>query len=555
MKSLEKKVMGFGLFIALIPLLGTLLGFLKLTVWSIVLPLCLVIVMILCWKKDSEDKDFSWQEGVALGIFAVTIFMFMFGSFSYPWLEDDDPYGYAVTADHISQTHSFMKPTTINLGTYAEPDPVGYSVFMGVWHQLFGLMNFTLKFMNALIVSLSILFSFYFFRRFFNSENVAMFSTFVLACLPSFQTHFIFAQALGVMLFFPAFYFIERRNVLASSLIIGSMFVVHHLSIFVFGIFFIIYLAFNRELKVFFCGLFGVLLGSIYWIYAFAKYGFQGVLIQMGVIGSESLVGTGSRLYALKDFFFAPSENLINVSTGWGWAVTIVLICSVILFFSMVFFIAFDKVISKPKDMGRKYAVMLLWFLFSLFGVLAVYLPVQLLPFRWWTFLAVSVAMLCGAFLGICWNTKSWGKFILIILLVAIIFSSFVPKWQINTSKWAPATSVYYSDALTGLVWAKENIPNFNVYSFNQVSKLQGFNVHYCMWCSEQVGYDLVLRTDLLELRNTLKSWDYNFLLVNNWYVDRFGANRTEEFFNLLTNSSYFVPVYSGRGSVIFGIK
>jgi len=567
MRSFEKYILGFALFLSLIPLVGVLLGFLRLTVWSIVLPLCLAITMKIMWNRDSDEKQFSVWEGLAIGVFLISLVMFMSGSFAYPWLEDDDPYGYAVISDHILQTQSFMKSTSLDMGSYVEPNAVGYSVFMANFIPLLGSIPFTLKVMNALIVSLSILFSFYFFRRFLKSDTAAFFGTFVLAALPSFQTHFIFAQALAVMMFLPAFYFVERskkdwKMVVPAALIIGSMFMTHHLTIFAFGIFFIIYLVLDIRLNVFLCGLFGCLVGGIYWGYGISKYGFVYLLTQIGVIGSEPLIGTGTRNYLFKDFFLTSPNNLINVSTGWGPGVFLCLLGALALFIFVIIGLYKDSVYAEPRDMGKSWAVVWIWFIVALIGVLSVYLPVQILPFRWWTFLAIPVAMLCGMFLGFCWKyEKTSLKLILVSLAILIVLFTFIPKWQINNSQWMPAGSIVSANAINGLLWAEKNIGGSDVYSFETYNKFQGFNLHYCLWCFEDNHYATPDQpTSLIKdpglMADRLKDWGYDYLLINNWYVISYGQNVTMQFFNNVANDTeHYEMIHSDEGGAIFRIK
>ena len=68
----------------------------------------------------------------------------------------------------------------------------------------------TLKFFNALIISLGILFFFFAAKRFTNNKRVALISTAVLAFIPSFLSHFIWAHALIPILAIVALYCFER---------------------------------------------------------------------------------------------------------------------------------------------------------------------------------------------------------------------------------------------------------------------------------------------------------------------------------------------------------
>jgi len=92
---------------------------------------------------------------IALGIFLVSLFVYSSGAFSYPWLEDDDPWHHAAGMKYIAVEKDVFHASGF---MYVNPYPPGYDLLFGVLHQTSTSLHWTMKFFNALIVSLSILF-------------------------------------------------------------------------------------------------------------------------------------------------------------------------------------------------------------------------------------------------------------------------------------------------------------------------------------------------------------------------------------------------------------
>src|SRR4030042_1450406 len=91
-----------------------------------------------------------------------------------------------------------------------DPYPPGYDLLMGVLLQTANSVMWILKFFNALIISVSIAFFYFFAKELMGDKNKALFSTFCLAAVPAFMSHFIWAISLAVPLYFVAFYCLER---------------------------------------------------------------------------------------------------------------------------------------------------------------------------------------------------------------------------------------------------------------------------------------------------------------------------------------------------------
>ncbi|MBS3101587.1 glycosyltransferase family 39 protein [Candidatus Woesearchaeota archaeon] len=83
-------------------------------------------------------------------------------------------------------------------------------MLLGIMHQTNDSVYWTLKFFNALLVSLSIIFFYFFARALTNSPRTALFAAFAMFSMPAHLSHFIWAISITMPLFFVSFYSIEK---------------------------------------------------------------------------------------------------------------------------------------------------------------------------------------------------------------------------------------------------------------------------------------------------------------------------------------------------------
>lgn len=535
MSLVERFILSSAVFFGTIPFIGVLLGWIGFIHWWTVLSISLVFAFVFFMRYKLDDKSTRYAL-YALLVFVIFSSIMFYGTFKYGWLEDDDPYGYAVVTQYISEKGTFMKPADLYLENYAEPDSVGYSVFMAAWYDLFGNMNFVLKFFNTLIVCLALLWFFVFSKKLFNDERTAFYITLVLACLPSFLTHFIFATPLALALFFPAFALLsdlKPENYSFCVFIIASILVTHHLTGLVFGLFFMVFWFFEkRTVPVFFAGLVGFILSLAYWIPELVKYGFDGMMRQLGITSVSNIVGTADKLYGIKDLLVVSTNNLINTSIGWGCAIILLLILSWLSF----------KTYKEQK-------FLLVWFVMGIVGILSVYLPWKLMPFRWWSFVAIPVALIAGYELNI-WSlkTKLYQQVIFLFLFALLICFSAYPKTVINTSTWGPSGSLQQPGVLDAHLWMKDNLPvNTPVFSFHTASKLQGFNMWSCDWCRDEIVFKQGFPVRVDELHDFLVTKHYEYFIVpTSWYVAKYGEDNTAQQMSEINKGvlSFWFPVF-----------
>ena len=92
-----------------------------------------------------------------LVVFAFTFYIYGSGAFNYPYLEDDDPWGHAEGVKYMAIEKNAFGPGTEYTG-YINPYPPTYDTLMGILHQTNDSVYWTLKFFNALIISLSVIY-------------------------------------------------------------------------------------------------------------------------------------------------------------------------------------------------------------------------------------------------------------------------------------------------------------------------------------------------------------------------------------------------------------
>jgi hypothetical protein len=404
-------------------------------------------------------------------VFFVTLYMYMKGSFAYPYLEDGDPYWHADAATYVSVRQTFVPPqgTTFN---YLLPYPPAYSSFMGVLLQTNGDVVWTLKFFNALILSLSVLWFFFFARYFTGSGTLALFSTFMLASLPAYLSHFIFAHSLGAGLFAVGLYFVLKSNesnswILPAIFAIAGLLVIQATVSVVFGIFSgVLFVGVCvqqrkiawRTLGCLFSGLVFAL--GIFWIPNILASGGFSKIVTSG--GGERLWAIGLQessnqyLFSMNDFLITHLDGGIDTQIGVG------LIACILVFFGVLYFIANVILSKKAREslVGDNIwvTVSFILLLISFLGIHGGRLPVRLVPIRWWAFFAISFAIFSAYSLsGLLRLVKrdSVKYFLVAFLIFGVVATSFVSRYSVQTALWPPHvwTSI---DELKGYLQVKD---------------------------------------------------------------------------------------------------
>ncbi|MEK6948742.1 MAG: hypothetical protein AABX34_00875 [Nanoarchaeota archaeon] len=351
---LEKNLMRIGFGLSLLPFLVLVLNIVKVPAdWRIILALSLAYPAYYTFK---HYKEFDFNNLIKikitktdisillmLVIFVVNFYVYLSGTFAYPYLEDDDSWAHTFGAKYVSMRGNVFSEET-DLIRYINPYPPAYDVVMGVLHQTNNSLYWTMKFFNALIISLSTVFFYFFVKELTGDRNKALFAAFALLSVPAFMSHFIWAISIAVPLYFVAFYALERikqdkKSWVLAALVMVSAFIASPTHSAYFGLLLILYLiakAFIEGKAVFYYGLAsvsGLSLSFIFWwIPMIIRHGLFGTLKGLGIAvekGTGALAGvggTGDRVYTFKDFFFAQKQNMITNPIGIGVVLSILLV-------------------------------------------------------------------------------------------------------------------------------------------------------------------------------------------------------------------------------------
>jgi len=577
---LERNLMRIGFGLAFLPFLGLILNLLRIPIdWKLILILSLAYPLYYVIrhrpKPNLQLKITKTTISILamLVIFAINLYVYSSGAFAYPYLEDDDSWSHAMGVKYVSIEKSVFAGVG-NPFHYIDPYPPTYELLMGLLHQTNDSVYFTLKFFNALIISLSIIFFYFFVKEFSQNKNKALFAAFALFSIPAFMSHFIWAISIAVPLYFVVFYALERMKhdtkwwlVAAISMVTVLTATPTHSTY--FGLFFVLYVLtkviLERKLllKHIAAGALGLSLSFIiWWLPMILKHGLIGTIQGVGFniefagrLGlGAALTGTGDRIYTFNDFFIAQKQNMINNPIGIGIFLSILTVLGILFLFL------------KYKDLLKKenhwLIITLVLFIFTLYAVNATRFPIRLSPFRAWMLLAIPVCILAaeGAFNLMEISKKSTGAIgkyvVLILLLTGIYFTSTQQKIAVNTANWPPGAFWASGEEIEAYVWLKDSVPkNSNVFTFVNNGPVIGMDMYTCHWCEDIRSYMKEgFNQSTEETYNWLKSKEYEYIIVDSQTIRRFGFNESNEKVQGIVSSGLFQTVFQNQGAIIFKI-
>ena len=591
----EKTLMRFGIGLGIMLFFGFLLNLVRVPLdWRIFISAAILILIARCYidykKKElfSIKFKFNFYSILMLVLFFITLYMYLAGAFAYPYLEDDDPWSHAVGAKFVSVEKTVFAGKN-GVFHYIDPYPPAYDMLMGIIHQTNDSVYWTIKFFNALIVSFCIIFFYYFAKLFTKSSKKAFYSAFALFAVPAFLSHFIWAIALTMPLFFVSFYCAEKINDDKRWWIITALVVMPTVTSSpthstYFGLFFIIYFIARTIVEKrfilyeFLAGFIGIALSfALWWIPTILTHSFKRVVEIMGPragTGILNVAGTGDRVYTLADFLCYPpghqpmdcvnGQNAINNPFGIG------IILSLIAIVGLIYLIFRYKEMLKKENYHK--IIIVFWFLFSFYAVNAAKFPIKLSPFRAWMLLAIPVSMLAGEAINlIAGAVKSLSAdvarlnkitttaivlAVLGVLFYGIIMTSFIPKYKVNTSPgWSIGGFWTSTEEIQGYIWFKDRIPaQSKVFTFSNNGVIIGFDKFICHWCPEVRDFQQNgINKNADEIYSKLKNDDYQYLVIDGQAEKKFGQNKTN---NLLQGlgSLGLQPIAKNNGFIIFRI-
>lgn len=575
---LERNLMRMGFGLSLLPFAAIILNAMKIPAdWRIVLAISLLYPIYHSFRNFKKFK-FSFKLTktdisifIMLLIFAASFYVYAAGAFKYPYLEDDDSWGHSQTAKYFSMEKNVFYDTSLRI-RYMTPYPPAYSIIMGILHQTNDSIHWTLKFFNALIVSLSIIFFYFFVKEFSGNKNNALFATFALASIPAFLSHFIWALALSVPMYFVTFYAVERIKYdtkwwIVAGLVMFTTLTSSPTHSTYFGLFFALYLItkiiLERKLLLWHmaAGAFGLALSFLFWwLPMIVRYGVAGTLKGVGFnVGyakdlglGTALTGTGDRAYSFSDFFIAKEQNMINNPIGIGIFLSLLTIVAVVFLF-----LRFKHLLKKENHW---IIVTFVWLLFMLYAVNAAKMPIKLSPFRAWALLAIPICILAaeGSLNLMDMTKRSAGKIgmyiLLIILLIGIYFTSTQQKIAVNTAIWPPGGFWTSSYEMGAYLWLRGNTEtNAKVFAFVIDGPIIGMDKFICYWCDDIRNFKKTgANKTAEETHSFLKERDYSYLIIDGQYAKAFGAEEANAKIQELAQSGLFRPVFQNEGAVIF---
>jgi len=494
---------------------------------------------------------------IVILLFTTHLTLYVYGSTVYPWLEDDDPYDHAIAVNYISETLNFIQPEPF-FAHYLTPYPPFYGIVMTVLYKLSGLsIPMTLKIFNAIMISLTIPLFFIWLKRLVN-ENTALYSTIILSVVPAYMSHFIWAQTLSMLLFFPALYFFDKylkdendkqKNKLLSILLIFGILIVQPSAALILFIMLGIYVISTKSLYGIDVLIISLILAFlIYWGPMIYIYSYETVIKQLGlsvafVTDKNSDTG-GGLIYTIDDFINAPLASKIDQPIGFG-------ICVVIL--------TLIGLICLLLQRNNLTILLLLWFVFCLVGVEGNALPCKMMPHRFWVFLSIPVAIIGGIGLQfIIERLPQYSTIIKIVFIVGLLVGSLYPKFVVETTQWPPGTSWSSNEQISGYANLKQTTKDVYVYGMcSNPSMIIGMEMKGWPWIWETRNYRNISITDTNDNNyNFLTKYGYRYLIIDSSCLTLYNQTVIQTKINMLLDDKRFEydNTRSNSGFVVFRI-
>ena len=587
--ALERHTMRIGIGLGVFVVLTVILNLLHIPVdWKIITLLSLAAPAVAIIKskqlpkiKPKLTKSSIYFIIVAI-IFVFTLSMYVKGAFIYPYLENDDPWSHATGVKYVAEEKNFRDDT--NTIRYIAPYPPGYDAWLGVLHQTSSSLMWTMKFFNALIISLGIFFFYFFAKSFTKNKDKALFATAVLAMVPSYLSHFIWAHALITTIFIVALYALtrikENKNwmYVLAILIAAAAFTQPSQSVkyaIMFSIYLVITSLYEKKINwpVLKGMIYGYALSLLWWAKNLSSVAKNKAFVENLEAAQTSNLwstittrfpphgGTATRAYSFDDFFYAQHQNMINNPIGIGVAI------SVISIISIIFILATFKNMSKERKTSA--TILVLWLIFTFLGVnsMTFNLPVGLFAFRFWMLLALPLSLVAGE--GISYIAKflkqlKIPQIITIAVLIFLVFTtSGQQKYSVNTAIWPPGQGWTSMEEVAAYNWLTSLPDNTKVFAYSDDEQTIGYDMYSCAWCPEVQNFrkDLINKTPE-EVHQWAKQQGYEYLMIDGQSFRKFSKIHGENATNIAINSHiqkfFEMPTvqaaHQTQGAIIFRI-
>tara|TARA_Y100000310_G_scaffold345849_1_gene471318 strand:+ start:3504 stop:5189 length:1686 start_codon:yes stop_codon:yes gene_type:complete len=486
----EQIVISIGVGLGLVSIWMVFTNLLRIPlVWFDLLLFSLFIVVV--FKIKLKKIKFDRYSVGALVISLVLLIVMLFGSYRYPYLEDSDPWQHAESAKYVSIEKTLYQPENYTFH-YTDSYPPVYTGLMGILHQTNDSISDTLKIFNCIMLALAILFFYYFAKVLFKDKKKALLSTFIIACLPSFMSHIIWAQTLAVCLMFVGFYCLLRQKesllwMIPSVIIVAGIYLIQPSTAIIFSIMvFIIWLGktdmFFRYIHILYSLLLGVLVSMLWWGDMILRYGLLGAFngLNGDVSNLLSVLTTtrfdGSKIYVYNVFRFLaiPLKNKIDQPIGLGLVVCFLLILGVYHLIS----------VRKKYFHSSRMKIIIMWLVFTFIGIQGNLLPVQIFPHRFWVFFSIPVALLLAEVI-----IERYDKLPIVFWTVIglIILFNAVPKVIIQTDVWSTACGLDCIEETEDMAFLNQLPKNTNVFTYPKDIRIIGYDMYQCFWCDDYI--------------------------------------------------------------------
>ncbi len=588
----ERIIIRLGVGLAALVVLGYLLNFFRIPLdWRVVLVCSLslplydyfrakqvlsVSSLCACFKLDTGS--------IVVGlVFLGCVLLYCGGPFCYPWLEDTDPWHHASAIKYITLTKTLNAEN--GLFQYMNPYPPGYDWVMAVLHQTSRSLYWTLKFFNGLIVALGFLFFYLFVKEFSKDRSKARYAMYFLACIPCYLSHFIWAHALTVTLFFPAFYLILKsaknsKYVLPGSIVVAAIFLTQPTQSIKFIFLILILLCAmwfwkrTGKIRIFIILFLAACISFVLWwgpvIYKIAK-GESSLVVasQHTITGTDQKEfknaaslkkriskvfnpkgGTATEPYNLSHYLI-PKKNKINNPVGIG------LFLMILSFLGLI--IAWFQFVREKDEQKRIYYTTLFgWLLFTFLGLNSetFSLPFGLFAFRFWMLLAIPVTMLAAECLFfIKAGRYSWRKTLILAVACLLVFIGSATKKIISqTKRWPPGKQWGSVLEAEGYAWLRNHLPrNTKVFAFKNNFVVNGLDMLSDFWdTGQRRDVQGIFDKDIVQLHGILKKHGYQYLVIGAKEAVHFGGDHVKRKVEDLKQSGLFEFQYEHKRAVSF---
>ncbi|MFP4472720.1 MAG: hypothetical protein ACLFPX_02465 [Candidatus Omnitrophota bacterium] len=513
-------------------------------------------------------------------IFALAALIYIHGAFQYPWLEDDDPWSHAVSSKYVALEKNISPPS----GTfhYLNPYPPGYAIIMGLLHQIHPSLHWVLKFFNGLIISLGFLFFYIMARELSRDQDKALLSTFFLLLAPCYLSHFIWAHALAVTLFFPAFYFLmkcltDKKQIVPAAICCAAIPLVQPTQAIKFAIMALLMLAAyaisyrgrGAWKNVIAAILGGILIAALWWgsvamdmlagksevitrkdtVYAAAA--------PTGTVAKNIFAasgGTATEAYTLADYITFPKYNWINNPKGLGFFFSFLALLGLIYTCIRIF---------RTSQPHQRYyfSTIIFWLVFTFLGMNSktFNLPIGLFAFRFWMLFAIPASFLAAEGIFILLKKLRHpliAPAITLMFILIVTFQSGKYKYQFNHSQWT--YGVYWNSdrEMDGYLWLREYLPaNTKVFMFTDNQLVIGMDMRADVWSQDyRLAFAHAFHDDLEHLHHNLIRQGFSYILVTRRDAQRFGPEPVNEKLENMDRHPGFERILSNRESFIFRV-